>query len=66
MLTFDFRLLFYSDGSVVNPGTTIDLTTAILGQLTVEGEGFPDLDVHFDSVRATSDNGDDVTLITDG
>ena len=66
MLTFNFEIRFGSDGSVVNQGTTIDLTTDIYGMLSVEGEGFPALDVHFDSVRATSDNGDDIALITDG
>ena len=66
MLTFNFEIRFGSDGSLVSPGTTIDLTTDIYGELTVDGDGFPDLDVHFDSVRATSTNGDDITLITDG
>ncbi|XP_078376000.1 ZP domain-containing protein-like [Oculina patagonica] len=65
-LTFSFELLFTADNSIVDPGTTIDLTTDIFGRLTVNAAGFPALDVHYASVAATSDNMDSVTLITDG
>ena len=67
MLTFDFKLRFSADESVVNPNVTIDLTTDIFGRLTVNGAGFPALDVHYASVTATSDNGDGpIALITNG
>ena len=66
MLTFSFELRFEADGSVVDPNVTIDLTTDIFGRLTVQGAGFPALDVHYAEVTATPDNGDPVTLITSG
>lgn len=65
-LTFAFEIRFTADESVVNPDITIDLTTDIFGRLTVNGAGFPALDVHYASVTATSDNMDSVTLITNG
>ena len=66
LLTFDFKLYSDSSGIVVDPDTTIDLGTALYGQVSVEGEGFPDLDVHFASVVATAGNLNSETLITDG
>ena len=65
-MTFNFELRFSADSSVVDPGTTIDLGTDIFGRLTVNGAGFPALDVHYSQVLATSENLDSVTLITAG
>ncbi|KAL9966541.1 hypothetical protein ACROYT_G024629 [Oculina patagonica] len=65
-LTFNFEIRFAADSSIVDPSTTIDLTTDIFGRLTVNGAGFPALDVHYASVTATTDNMDSVTLITNG
>ncbi|KAL9966394.1 hypothetical protein ACROYT_G024457 [Oculina patagonica] len=64
-LTFNFELRFTADGSIVDPDTTLDLRTDIFGRLTVNGAGFPALDVHYALVTAT-DNTNSVTLITDG
>lgn len=66
LLTFSFELRFTADGSEVDPDDTIDLTTGILGRLTVVGPDSLALDVHYDAVTAVADNGESATLIIEG
>ncbi|KAL9952424.1 hypothetical protein ACROYT_G039679 [Oculina patagonica] len=70
-LAITLSLHLSSDDSKITPGPggdIIDLSTAIYGKAEVEAAGFPFLDVHFQSVTASSDKAgsDEFTLVTDG
>ena len=67
-LSIVFRLSRTSDNSQINADDIIPLGTGVKGVVLVEASGFPSLDVHLQSVTASSDTAgsDSFALITDG
>lgn len=63
-LTFDF-VLYFSNGYEVGD-QIIDLESQLYGILTVDGGGFSALDVHFETLTATSSEGYTWPLISYG
>ena len=67
VLTINCGVYFRGDNTRIQPFTTIDLKTDIYIRCTVEGEGFPDLDMHFAYVEATTaDNLNSEDMIFEG
>ena len=64
-LTFTFNLYFSND-VLVTTGYTIDLESQLYALLTVNGGGFSTLDVHYEALKATTNEEYSLDLIEDG